>query len=424
MPEPATKLDFTSGERTHRWPNALPNGRDVLFTTARAGSASFDEAEICVASLESGERRTLVKHGSCAKYSPTGHLVYMRGSSMMAIGFDVSRGQVCGSAIPVVDRVMTQPTGAGHFSFSAGGLLIYLTGEAHDVQRRLIWIDSEGRAEPLTIPELAIEEPRLSHDGGRVAFGVRGSTNDIWIHDFEHGATTRATFEGDNFAPIWMPDGSGLTFSSNRNGPCQIFWLKMATAEVSTIVGSDHDLVPGSWSPDGEVLLFTEYHPETGADIWMWSSARGQGVSPLVRTRFNEFGPAFAPDGRSFAYTSDESGRFDVYLSPFPVSGAKVPISIDGGVEPVWSRDGRRLYYRSGSSVMAAEIDPGARSRTGAPHRVADGTFQPGAMAGLPNYDVARDGRLLMIAQTAAQAQPDNLSVTVDWFSDLVQRLA
>jgi len=106
------------------------------------------------------------------------------------------------------------------------------------------------------------------------------------------------------------------------------------------------------------------------------------------------------------------------------VSGAKVPISIDGGVEPVWSRDGRRLYYRSGSSVMAAEIDPGARSRTGAPHRVADGTFQPGAMAGLPNYDVARDGRLLMIAQTAAQAQPDNLSVTVDWFSDLVQRLA
>src|SRR5207247_11067871 len=126
LPVMSTKRPFIRYERTHRLPIALPNVRDLLLTTARAGSASFDEAEICVASLESGERRTLVKHGSCAKYSPTGHLVYMRGSSMMAIGFDVSRGQVCGSAIPVVDRVMPQPTGAGRFSFSAGGRPIYL----------------------------------------------------------------------------------------------------------------------------------------------------------------------------------------------------------------------------------------------------------------------------------------------------------
>ena len=141
-----------------------------------------------------------------------------------------------------------------------------------------------------------------------------------------------------------------------------------------------------------------------------------------MRSRANDFGPACSSDGHSFAYTSDESGRCEVYLVPFPDFGIKTRISIDGGSEPVWSRDGR-LYYRSGSSVMAAQIDLAARARIGEPRRIADGPYQPGAVAGLPNYDVAADGRVLMIAQTAAQAQPDRLSVTVNWFADLTSRL-
>jgi Tol biopolymer transport system component len=352
---------------------------------------------------------------------PTGHLVYMRGGSMMAAAFDVERLELRGSAVPVVEQVMTQPTGAGHFTFSQTGCLLYLTGDAHDVKRRLVWVDEQERVEPLGLADQAVEEPRLSPDGTRVAFGIRGKTNDIWIHNLADGTLARVTFEGDNFAPIWTPDGRRLTFSSNRHGPCHIFAQEVEGREATEILGGDYDLVPGSWSPDGETLLFTEYNPGTGANIWMCQPGSGRPPRALVRSRANDFGPACSPDGRSFAYTSDESGRFEVYLFPFPDFGMKTQISVDGGAEPVWSRDGR-LHYRSGSSVMVADIDLATRTRVGAPRRIADGPYQPGAVAGLPNYDVAADGRLLMIAQTAAQAQPDRLSVTVNWFADLVSR--
>ncbi|MBZ5555953.1 MAG: winged helix-turn-helix domain-containing protein [Acidobacteriia bacterium] len=422
-PRPATTIDFGEGERTHRWPDALPGGRHVLFTLARAGSASFDDGEIVLASLETGERRVLVHHGSCARYLPTGHLVYMRGGSIMAVAFDAERFAVRGSAIPVVDQVMTQPTGAGYFTCSQTGCLLYLTGESHDVKRRLVWLDANGRVEPLRIPAHAIEEPRISPDGRRVALGIRGTTNDIWIHDIDRSTLTRVTSEGDNFAPIWSPDGTRITFSSNRHGPCHIFSQDLEQTEAQQLVGGDHDLVPGSWSPDGRHLLFTEYNPQTGAGIWVYTPLGGKPPRALIRTRWNDFEPAMAPDGRSFAYTSDESGRFEVYLSPFPEFGAKTPVSVDGGAEPVWSRDGR-LYFRSGSSVMMATIDLENRQRIGAPERVADGPYQPGAVAGLPNFDVGAGGRLLLIAQTAAQAQPDRLSVTVNWFTDLASRFS
>ena len=417
----ATTLDFAQGERTHRWPAVLPDGRHVLFTMARAGTASFDDGEIMVTSVDTGERHVVVRHGSCAKYVPTGHLVYVRSGAIMAVAFDAAQLEPRGSAIPVVDQVMTHPTGVGHFAFSQSGCLLYLTGQAQEVKRRLVWVNGE-QVEPLGLAEEAIEEPRLSPDGSRVAFGIRGKTSDIWIHQLGDGALARVTFDGDNFAPIWTPDGTRLTFSSNRHGPCHIFSQNLDDREATEIVGGDYDLVPGSWSPDGETLLFTEYNPGTGANIWMCQPGSGKPPRALVRSRANDFGPACSSDGHSFAYTSDESGRCEVYLVPFPDFGIKTRISIDGGSEPVWSRDGR-LYYRSGSSVMAAQIDLAARARIGEPRRIADGPYQPGAVAGLPNYDVAADGRVLMIAQTAAQAQPDRLSVTVNWFADLTSRL-
>jgi eukaryotic-like serine/threonine-protein kinase len=214
-----------------------------------------------------------------------------------------------------------------------------------------------------------------------------------------------------------------LTFSSNRHGPCHIFSQDADGGEPEKIVGGDHDLVPGSYSPDGEVLLFTEYNPESGACVWMCAPRSPAPPKRLMTTRGNHFSPAFAPDGGVFAYASDESGRLEVYVAPFPNARGRMQVSIDGGTEPVWSRDGRRLYYRSGSSIMAAPMASGNPPRFGEPQRIADGAYQPGAVTGLPNYDVAADGRLLLIAQSAEQAQPNRLSVTVNWFADLVARV-
>ena len=422
-PRAATTLDFAQGERTHRWPDVLPSGTDVLFTLARAGSGSFDEGEVVVASLVTGERRVLLTHASCARYVPTGHLVYMRGGSIMAVPFDVERLEVLGPAVAVVDGVMTQPTGAGQFTFSETGCLVHLTGNAHDVRRRLVWVDGHGGVETLAIREQAIEEPRLTPDGARIAFGVRAITNDIWVYELDEPAAKRVTFDGDNFAPIWTPDGQRLTFSSNRNGPCHIFWQPVDAHEPTLLVGGDFDLVPGSWSPDGNVLLFTEYNPQTGAGVWMCSPLGDEPPRPVMRSLHNDFSPAFAPDGRSYAYTSDESGQLEVYLSAFPPTGAKTQISTDGGAESVWSPDGDRLYFRNGSSISFVEMDLEARRPTSPPKLAAEGPYQAGAIAGLPNYDVTGDGRLLLIAQTAAVTQPDELSVTINWFSDLVSRV-
>ncbi|MDO8681458.1 MAG: winged helix-turn-helix domain-containing protein [Acidobacteriota bacterium] len=422
-PRLATTLDFAHGERTHRWPEVLPGGHHVLFTVAHAGSASFEEADLVVASLENGERRTIHRYGSSARYVPTGHLVYMRGESLMAAPFDLAQLAVQGSSMPVVDAVMTQPTGSGYFSFSQDGCLVYLTGEARDVIQRLVWT-ADGAVETTQIAARLIEEPRLAPDGTRIALGIRKATSDIWTHDIEQGTLTRLTFDGDNFAPIWSPDGMRLTYSSNRQGPCQIFSQALDEPEPTLLVGGEHDLVPGSWSPDGTQLLFTEHNPHSGAGVWVCAPSSDAPPRPLVRSRGNAFAPACSPDGRSFAYASDESGQLEVYVSAFPDAANRVQISVDGGSESVWSPDGRSLYFRRGSQLLAREMDRARPQHGSKPRIVADGPFQPGATTGLPNYDVARDGRVLLIAQSSAVAHPEQLSVTVGWFADIRHRLA
>ena len=422
-PQPATTLDFVNGERTHRWPEVLPDGLHVLFTVAHAGSTSFEDASIVVASLSTGERRAVHPHGSSARYVPTGHLVYMRGGSLMAAPFDLAALTVQGPSMPVVEAVMTQPTGSGYYSFSEDGCLVYLTGEAHDVRQSLVWV-KDGAVAATAIAEGPVEEPRLAPGGDRVAFGIRHATSDIWTCDLDRGTLTRVTFDGDNFAPIWSRDGARLTYSSNRHGPCQIFSQALDASEPTLLVGGEHDLVPGSWSPDGTQLLFTEYNPHSGAGVWVCSPASGVAPRPLLRSKGNAFAPICSPDGRSFAYASDESGRLDVFVASFPEATRRVQISVDGGSEPVWSPDGRRLYFRNASSVLSMEMDGVGPKPDSRPHVVAEGPFQPGSTTGLPNYDVAADGRVLLISQSAATAHPDRLSVTVRWFADIRHRLA
>ena len=418
-PRVATTLDFDEGERTHRWPCVLPNSSDVLLTVAHAGSASFDDADIAIASLETGTRRLLLRNATCARYVPTGHIVYMRGGSILAAPFDPDRLAIFGSAVQVVERVMTQPTGSGHFAFAETGSLVYLTGDAQQIRRQLVKLDGGGGVRALPIPKQAFEEPRLSPDGRRLAIGIRSGLNDIWLYDFALGTLTRVTFEADNFAAIWTPEGDRLTFSSNRNGPCQIYWCPIGQdGQAEALVGGDYDLVPGSWTADGERLIFTEYHPESGANIWMCSPRGSVPPQPSVHSRFNEYCPALSPDDRWLAYTSDESGRAEIYVVPFPAADQRIRISANGGSEAIWARDGARLYYRTGSSIIGVECDRG-EPIAGSACSVADGPYLAGAFTGLPNYDVTAEGEFLMIQQEAARARPDQLSVVVNWFAEL-----
>jgi DNA-binding winged helix-turn-helix (wHTH) protein/Tol biopolymer transport system component len=422
-PRPATELDFASGERTHRWPGVLPDGRSVLFTIARAGSVSFEEAEIAVASLETGERRIVHRFGSSARYVRTGHLAYVRGGTLMAVPFDLGRLIVTGTSLPVGEDVMAQPTGVGYFCASEDGCLISLTGRAQDVVQRLVWIQN-GALTSTGVEDRSLEEPRLAPDGSRIAFGRRQATSDIWIKNLETGALTRLTFEGDNFAPIWSRDGTRVIYSSNRLGPCSIFSQALDAAEPTLLVSGEHDLVPGCWTPDGRELLFTEYNPHSGAGIWRCDPQSQSAPTPLIRPRGNAFSPAISPDGCSVAYASDESGALEVWTASFPAAAGRRQITSGGASEPVWSRDGRLLYFRQGSGVFSSTMPKSPDGSAAEPVCVASGAFQTGSMTGLPNYDVGADGQLILVAQSSAMAHPTQLAVTVRWFGEILRQFA
>lgn len=209
-------------------------------------------------------------------------------------------------------------------------------------------------------------------------------------------------------------------FSSNRAGTSGIYCQPSDGSGVAAPLRcTEIDQVPGSWSPDGQVLLLTEYHPDSGADLWCYATETGR-TDPFLRTRFNEYGPAFSPDGRWVAYTSDESGRPEVYVVAYPGADRKCQLSTDGGAEPIWAKDGRQLFYRSGGSMMAVSVAPAAEGeRFGVPRPLFEGSFVEGMVTGLPNYDVFPDGGFVMVAKSPPPPPPRELCVVLRWFLEL-----
>jgi serine/threonine-protein kinase len=418
-PYPVTTLAFEAGERTHRWPHALPDGTHVLLTIGHAGTASFDEATLAVVSLTGDTTpRPILRHGTDARYVPDGHLLYAREAAIMAAPFDLDALTVRGAARPLMSGVATAATGAAHFDCSDTGVLVHAPGEAQTLRRRLVRVRRDGSAASPCVTGDGLEEPRLAPDGRRVIVDLRGRTTDLWLHDFARGTLARLTFDGDNFAAAWGPAPDTITFSSNRGGACDLYCVKAAELPCEELLlSSAFDKVPGSWSSDGRLLTYTEYHPETGADLWIFDRASGE-TRPLVRTRFNEYGPATSPDGRHVAYTSDETGRAEVYVTGLPGVAGKWQISVDGGSEPLWSRDGAELFYRCGDRLMCVDMRRGPLD-AGVPATLFEGRYIPGTLTGLPNYDVDADGASFLLVAEDTPAALADLLITIGCFSHL-----
>ncbi len=348
----------------------------------------------------------------------------------MAVPFDLERLEVTGGSLPVIEGVMqavyntnsTIDTGAAHFSVSGAGSLVYIQGGVSPPDRKsLVWVDREGRARPLGGTERGYWYPRLSPDGRRVAVNIaEPEQNDILVYDISRGTTTLVTQEGVNDFPVWSPDGKRVTFGSTTGGPANIFWVQPDGSSVpERLTASENDQTPASWSPDGKVLAFLE-----GGDIWVlpFDDAE-QEPRPFVQTRFTEEYPTFSPDGRLLAYVSDESGRPEVYVQPYPGPGARTRISVEGGFSPAWSRDGRELFYRINSGgkrkMMAVNITTDPAFTAGKPRMLfEEDRFQPS----LPvrSYDVAADGRFLMLDVPEQPAERvTELRVVLNWFEEL-----
>jgi serine/threonine-protein kinase len=258
--------------------------------------------------------------------------------------------------------------------------------------------------------------------------GATGGTDQLWVYDLARDTLTRLTFEGgDNEEAVWTPDGKRIAFESNRDGvPDRIFWqLADSSGGLERLTSGDGNQAPSSWSADGQLLAFGEVNPRTRQDIWVFRLSDGK-AEPFLRTPFEEGGARFSPDGRWLAYVSNESGRPEVYVQPYPGPGGKWQISTDGGTEPVWNRNGRELFYRSGNKMMAVETTMQPSFSAGKPRMLFEGPYFTTAFPTMTvSYDVSADGqRFLVVKETeAASRSAEQINVVLNWFEELKRRV-
>jgi serine/threonine-protein kinase len=424
-PQPLTRLE--KGEFSHRWPEFLPDGRAVLFASTES-SFNWANANVIVETVGTGERRNLIQSATNPRYAASGHLGYVQGGSLIAVPFDHQQLAVMGAAVPVIEGVLqSRASGAAQYSFSGTGSLAYVPGRIQEDDRKLVWVTRNGTELPLAAPAHAYIFPRRSPDGRRVAVGIAEQEAQIWLHDLSRETLTRFTFEGNrNLNSLWTPDGKRIAFLSNKEGPGKsaIYWQWAdGSGGLERLTSSEYTQVPMSWSPDGQLLAFMENNPTTGYDIWVLRLGDHK-AQPFLRTPFNESVPRFSPDGRWLAYISNESGRYEIYVQPYPGPGGKWQISTEGGTEPTWNPNGRELFYRSGNKMMAVDIATQPGFTAGKPRALFEGRYAP-TPATTPNYDVSLDGqRFLMLKPNEQEASaPTQINVVLNWFEELKRRV-
>ena len=421
-PQPLSR--FEKGEASHRWPEFLPDGKALLFD-AMTSTFNWAKAQLAVESVGSGERQNLIQGGWQPRYASSGHLIYAQRGSLMAAPFDLQRLALTGTAVPVVEGVrQSTTTGAVQYSFSATGSLAYVPGAVQSAQLKLVWVTRNGAEQPVAAPARGYVFPRLSPDGRRIAVGIMDQETQVWLYDLSRETLTRFTFEGNvNLSALWTSDGRRITFQSDKEGPPNVYWQRAdGSGGLERLTTSDYTSVPSSCSPDGQ-LAFVQIDPATGFDIWVLRLTDRK-AQPFLRTPYNETSPRFSPDGRWLAYISNESGRYEVYVQPYPGPGGKWQISTEGGTEPAWNPNGRELFYRSGDKMMAVDIATQPGFTVGKPRALFAGWYEA-TPATFSNYDVTPDGqRFLMLKRNEQEASaPTQINVVLNWFEELKRRV-
>ena len=325
--------------------------------------------------------------------------------------------------------VRAAATASANYGISEDGSLVYLTGPGVAGTATLVWVDRQGNAEPMGAParNYAIN-PRLSPDGQHV---VASSDSALWLFEIARQTLTRLTFEGTASLPAWSSDGQYVTYRSIRaDGTENLFWTRAdGSGTEERLTTGDFRQNPSSWSPEGELLAFFQRSTVGGGsdfDIWVMPMEGDREPFPFLETPFNEGAPMFSPDGRWIAYVSDESGRNEVYVQPFPDPGGKRQISTEGGGDQVWSRDGQELFYLNGNQMMAVEIETEPGFTAGTPRLLFEGPFQP-SLGRIAPYDVTADGQQFVMFQdpsiTDSEQQSPQINIVTNWFEELKERV-
>ena len=427
----------TSGEAAAavdaRWPQILPGGRAVIFTSGVSGN--YDAASLVVQRLPDGPRKIVHKGGYQGRYVRSGHLLYMRGGALFAAPFDLERLEVVGASMPVLEGVASNPgAGGAQFTASDSGALVFIAGGSQVPPMPIAWLGRDGQARPLRPIPAIYFVIGFSPDGQRLAMDIRdGDEADIWIYEWARDAMYRLTSNpGQDVSPVWSPDGRWIAFSSTRGDqrtPNLFCQRADGTGEVLRLTESVTPQFPTSWHPSGRFLAFNDASGRThisilelsgdGASGWKPAKASALQDSPSIQNN-----AAFSPDGRWVAYSSSETGILEVYVRPFPGAGGRVRVSTSGGQHPMWSRTRSELFYRaSGENAIMV-----------APYRVEGDTFhvqRPNRWSATAietrgpfrNFDIHPDGdRFAVMPSVGEERKRDHVTIILG-FADELRRL-
>jgi len=407
-------------------PQLLSDGDSVLFSTS---SNTPGRGSVFIQSISTGERSLILESASQVRYLPTGHIVYKLGNELYAAAFDLDFQAVIGGAVQLVQGIAANGggSGPGQFDLASDGTLIYIRGNVGGGGRTLVWVDREGREAPIAAPPRSYQNPRLSPDQSKVSLDGREAERDIWIWDLMRETLTRLTF-GSTWErwSAWSPDSRRVAFSSSRDSGdtnvLSVYWKQADGAGPEEILAENTrgQLFPASFTPDGKAILVAGALDggTTQDDIAILSLDGAEEWEPLLESEFAERNPEVSPDGRWITYSSDESGQDEIYVRPFPeLEAGRWQISTDGGVQPLWARDGQELFYKDGNAMMTVSIEASDSFTAGNPELLFEGNY---FTTGGRSYDVSADGeRFLMMEEN--QFSEDNVEIIIvqNWFEEL-----
>jgi serine/threonine-protein kinase len=372
----------------------------------------YGDATIEAVDIETKERTVLVRGGSAARYVDPGFLIFWRSSALFAVGFDMSTLKVTGTPFPVLENVNGDPTtGMAGYALSAGGTLVYLAGNAGVTSSSLVKLDLQGVRTVFPAPKQAYLEPRISPDGTKIAVSIQsGRDADIWVYDIPQGTLTKLTFGGSNRTPAWSPDGKRIAYYAYAGGRHQIATVAADGSGTSEVLREGYGRTYiDHWSRDGKTMIIDvvaatrlQNPSQWGSDIRYFHPGADTALSPWLETKFDEWEASLSPDGRYLAYTSNETGIYQIYVQPFPGKEGRWIVSSEEGYAPLWSPDGSTLYYYTPGKIVAVPVKTVPSFSAGNPKTLITGYTQKSVDSGLM-YDLSPDGTWFAITQSAGE---------------------
>ena len=420
----ALKYTTEGDERSHLWPNALPGGKEFLYTIYHGSDAQT----IAIYSLETGKKWDLFEPGSSAQYINTGYIIYTWKGDILAAPFNIGKKKLTGDPIMIFKGVKSTSSGCANYSVSDDGSLVYIPGIYEERVLELVFVNLEGDIEYLNFPKKrSYQSPRISPNGESLLITNIEDNANLWVFGLDRGTTRRFTDkEFNSFWGIWSPDGEEIVFNSNLHGGTELnLYKKMSdgSGKEKRLTTSSYHQLPKCWSKDGKLLLYKEaVHPETGVDIFMRQMEGDTIPVPLMNRKYNETHPLISPNGKWLAFVSDESGKEEVFVCKFPDLGGVVQISANGGTEPLWAPNENVIYYRDYTGdkvyVVPFTINPDFDAKK--PVLLFEKSLAGSSGPWGRNYDITPNGnKFLMIKETLVENNEHQINVVLNWNEEL-----